>query len=209
MKLRTALGIAALLLVVPVARAGTLKGSVKLPEGSRSTRLFQGYWRLENGNVPVQNSGGAKAETVVVLDNLKGKAPSARTVTIGDRWPRRPASPGGRRAGVGPRDQEHREGPARAVDPGHPAAHAARIAPAGSDPPPEVRRRRGVRHPRQRVSPHHGVGARRRLPLLRRPGRKGELFDRLGCRRARPSSRCGPAEGGRRNRRSTRPPRRR
>jgi hypothetical protein len=82
MKLRTALGIAALLLVVPFARAGTIKGSVKLPEGSRSTRLFQGYWRLENGNVPVQNSGGAKAETVVVLEGLKGKGPSARTVTI-------------------------------------------------------------------------------------------------------------------------------
>jgi hypothetical protein len=82
MKLRTALGIAALLLVVPVARAGTLKGSVKLPEGARSTRLYQGYWRLENGNVPVQNSGGAKAETVVVLDNLKGRAPAARTVTV-------------------------------------------------------------------------------------------------------------------------------
>jgi hypothetical protein len=86
MKLRTVFGIAALLLVAlsfgPRARAGTVKGLVKLPEGAKSTRLFQGYWRLENGNVAVQNSGGAKAETVVVLDNLKGKAPSARTVTI-------------------------------------------------------------------------------------------------------------------------------
>ena len=86
MKLRTVFRIAALLLVAlsfgPRARAGTVKGLVKLPEGAKSTRLFQGYWRLENGNVAVQNSGGAKAETVVVLDNLKGKAPSARTVTI-------------------------------------------------------------------------------------------------------------------------------
>lgn len=91
MKLRTAPGTAALLLATfglltttfgPAAHAGTVKGSVKLPEGARSTRLFQGYWRLENGNVAVQTSGGAKAETVVVLDNLKGKAPSARTVTI-------------------------------------------------------------------------------------------------------------------------------
>src|SRR5215510_6956524 len=84
MKLRTVLGIAALssyLLVSPV-HAGTIRGTVKLPEGARSTRLFQGYWRLENGNVPVQHAGGAKAETVVVLDGLKGKAPSARTVTI-------------------------------------------------------------------------------------------------------------------------------
>jgi hypothetical protein len=86
MKLRTVLGIAVLLTAVGSgnsdAQAGTVKGSVKLPEGSRSTRLFHGYWRVENGNVPVQNAGGAKAETVVLLENLKGKAPSARTVTV-------------------------------------------------------------------------------------------------------------------------------
>jgi hypothetical protein len=65
------------------ALAGTVKGTVKLPEGARSTRLFQGYWRLENGNVPVQNAGGAKAETVVVLDDVKGAhPPPARTVTV-------------------------------------------------------------------------------------------------------------------------------
>src|SRR4029079_9572438 len=61
----------------------TVKGTVKLPEGARSTRLYGGYWRLENGNVPVQTVGGAKAETVVVLENLKGAhAPPARTVTV-------------------------------------------------------------------------------------------------------------------------------
>jgi plastocyanin len=89
-KLRTVPGIAALALGAsliaqlpsPAARAGTLRGNVKMPDGARSTRLFQGYWRLENGIVPVQNSGGAKAETVVVLENLKGKAPAARTVTV-------------------------------------------------------------------------------------------------------------------------------
>ena len=65
------------------ASAGTLKGSVKLPESSRSTRLYQGYWRLENGNVPVQNSGGAKLETAVVLQNVNGAhPPPARTVTV-------------------------------------------------------------------------------------------------------------------------------
>ena len=54
-----------------------------MPDASRSTRLYHGYWRLDNGNVPVQTAGGAKAETVVVLENVKGaKAPSARTVTI-------------------------------------------------------------------------------------------------------------------------------
>jgi plastocyanin len=65
------------------AQAGTVKGVVHLPEGARSTRLYQGYWRLENGNVPVQSSGGAKAETVVVLEGTKGaQAPAARTVTV-------------------------------------------------------------------------------------------------------------------------------
>src|SRR6187549_317136 len=84
---RTLPGIAAIvllpLLLVPSAQAGTVHGSVKLPEGARSTRLYQGYWRLENGIVPVQTSGGAKAETVVVLGNTKGaRAPAARTVTV-------------------------------------------------------------------------------------------------------------------------------
>src|SRR3954469_12374261 len=65
------------------ASAGTLKGSVKLPESSRSSRLYQGYWRLENGNVPVQNGGGAKLETAVVLQNVNGAhPPPARTVTV-------------------------------------------------------------------------------------------------------------------------------
>jgi hypothetical protein len=65
------------------ATTATVKGTVKLPEGARSTRLYGGYWRLENGNVPVQTAGGAKAETVVVLENLKGAhAPPARTVTV-------------------------------------------------------------------------------------------------------------------------------
>src|SRR5215510_6039098 len=68
---------------VPAAHAGTVRGTVKMPDASRSTRLYHGYWRLENGNVPVQTAGGAKAETVVVLENVKGAhAPSARTVTI-------------------------------------------------------------------------------------------------------------------------------
>ena len=66
-----------------VAQRGPSSGTVKLPDASRSTRLYQGYWRLENGNVPVQTGGGAKAETVVVLENVKGAhAPPARTVTV-------------------------------------------------------------------------------------------------------------------------------
>jgi hypothetical protein len=70
--------------VAPALATGfTVKGTVKLPEGARSTRLFSGYWRLENGNVPVQTVGGAKAETLVVLEDLKGAhPPPARTVTV-------------------------------------------------------------------------------------------------------------------------------
>jgi len=65
------------------ALAGTVKGAVHLADEAGSTRLYQGYWRLENGNVPVQSAGGAKAETVVVLEVTKDThAPSARTVTI-------------------------------------------------------------------------------------------------------------------------------
>jgi hypothetical protein len=76
-------GVAALLSATPVVQAGTVKGTVKLPEAARSTRAFHGYWRVENGVVPVQTSGGVKAETVVVLDNVKGAKPlPARTVTI-------------------------------------------------------------------------------------------------------------------------------
>ena len=65
-----------------VAATVTVKGSVHLPEGSRGGRLYQGYWRLENGNVPVR-PGGTKSGTVVVLDGVNGAhAPPPRTVTI-------------------------------------------------------------------------------------------------------------------------------
>jgi hypothetical protein len=65
------------------AWAGNVKGVVHLPEEARSTRLYMGYWRLENGNVPVQSGGGAKAETAVVLEVSKDThAPAARTVTV-------------------------------------------------------------------------------------------------------------------------------
>jgi hypothetical protein len=79
-----ALGTVLAATAAPALAAGyTVKGTVKLPEGARSTRLYSGYWRLENGNVPVQTVGGAKAETLVVLDDIKGAhPPPARTVTV-------------------------------------------------------------------------------------------------------------------------------
>jgi hypothetical protein len=78
--------VAALLILTGLqapAWAGTVKGVVHLADDAGSTRLYQGYWRLENGNVPVQSSGGAKAETVVVLEVTKDThPPAARTVTV-------------------------------------------------------------------------------------------------------------------------------
>jgi hypothetical protein len=79
---RAALSLWVALAVTP-AWAGTLKGTVKMPDAAKSTRLYQGYWRIENGNVPVNNAGGAKLETAVVLEGVNGAHPPApRTVTI-------------------------------------------------------------------------------------------------------------------------------
>ncbi|MES1171638.1 MAG: hypothetical protein ABUL77_00240 [Bacteroidota bacterium] len=72
-------------IVPPASRAtaGTVKGSVKLPDGGRGGRLHPGYWRLENGNVPVRPGAAAKGGTVVVLDGISGvHAPPPKTVTV-------------------------------------------------------------------------------------------------------------------------------
>ena len=37
----------AFLSLTATARATTVKGTVKMPDASRSTRLYHGYWRLE------------------------------------------------------------------------------------------------------------------------------------------------------------------
>ncbi len=64
------------------AWAGSLRGTVRLPDGARLPRLYQGYWRLENGNVPVRPASG-KVGTVVVLDGISGvHAPPPKTVTV-------------------------------------------------------------------------------------------------------------------------------
>ena len=53
------------LAVVPSARAATtVRGTVKMPDASRSTRLYHGYWRLDNGNVPVQTAGGVHSDAL-------------------------------------------------------------------------------------------------------------------------------------------------
>jgi plastocyanin len=64
------------------AWAGTVKGTVRLPDSVQSGRVNQGYWRLENGNVPVRPST-RKAGAVVVLEGVSGARPPApKTVTV-------------------------------------------------------------------------------------------------------------------------------
>jgi plastocyanin len=65
-----------------VARAGTVRGTLRLPESLRAGRQHQGYWRLENGNVPVR-SAPSRSQTVVVVDGVSGTHPPApKTVTV-------------------------------------------------------------------------------------------------------------------------------
>jgi hypothetical protein len=65
----------------PVALAAPVKGTVSLPSNLKGGRRHLGYWRLENGNVPIQ-SAPYRGDTVVVLEGLKGAAPPAKTLTV-------------------------------------------------------------------------------------------------------------------------------
>jgi len=64
-----------------VAVAAPVKGTVSLPSSLKGGRRHVGYWRLENGNVPIQPAP-YRGDTVVVLEGLKGSAPPAKTLTI-------------------------------------------------------------------------------------------------------------------------------
>lgn len=64
------------------AFAGTVKGTVRLPDSVQSGRMNQGYWRLENGNVPVRASS-KKGGAIVVLEGVSGaRPPTPKTVTV-------------------------------------------------------------------------------------------------------------------------------
>jgi plastocyanin len=63
------------------AHAGAVRGTVQLPASLKSARRYQGYWRVDNGNVPVQPAA-SRGETVVVLETGKGPSPAAKTVTV-------------------------------------------------------------------------------------------------------------------------------
>jgi hypothetical protein len=63
------------------ARAAPVRGTVTLPPELRATRRHLGYWRVENGNVPIV-SAPFRAQTLVVLSGFKGAPPPAKTVTV-------------------------------------------------------------------------------------------------------------------------------
>jgi plastocyanin len=64
-----------------VAQAAPVKGTVNLPADLKGRGRPIAYWRVENGNVPVQPPP-YRGETVVMLQGLKGSAPPAKTVTV-------------------------------------------------------------------------------------------------------------------------------
>lgn len=74
------LGLALVLGATGPASAAPVKGTIVLPAELKSGRRHLGYWRVDNGNVPVQPPPH-RGETVVVLE-AKGQPPPARTVTV-------------------------------------------------------------------------------------------------------------------------------
>ncbi len=63
------------------AQNAVVKGHVNLPTGMRGERRFLGYWRVENGSVPVKTNAAANPPAVI-LDRVKGPAPAARTYSV-------------------------------------------------------------------------------------------------------------------------------
>ena len=194
--LMSSIAAAALFLALPAApvQAGTVKGVVHLADEAGSTRLYQGYWRLENGNVPVQSSGGAKAETVVVLElTADTHAPRRAHGHRRDRRPRRAAAPGDAGPGLGARAQEHRQGHARVLDARQPHVHAGRAADAGRPPPPAVHGAGRLPDSLRRVPAHRDLGDRRQVVLLRARSTRRGTSRSPTCPTARRRSRSGRA----------------
>lgn len=63
------------------ALAAPVKGTINLPGNLKGGRRHLGYWRLENGNVPIQPAA-YRGDTVVIVEGLKGAAPAAKTTTV-------------------------------------------------------------------------------------------------------------------------------
>jgi hypothetical protein len=74
-------GVVSGLAVVREARAAPVRGTIQLPGELKTGRRLRGYWRFENGIVPIAPAAN-RSETVVVLSGVKGQSPAARTVTV-------------------------------------------------------------------------------------------------------------------------------
>jgi plastocyanin len=79
--LAAAAACAAALSLPALVAAAPVRGTVSLPSSMKTGRRHQGYWRIENGNVPVAPAP-YRGDTVVVLEGMKGAAPSAKTLTV-------------------------------------------------------------------------------------------------------------------------------
>ncbi|MDX2019871.1 MAG: hypothetical protein SF187_06485 [Deltaproteobacteria bacterium] len=63
------------------AYAESVKGRVTLSESLENGRRFPGYWRVENGSVPVSPAVTPDPPVVLVTD-AKGQAPEAKTFAV-------------------------------------------------------------------------------------------------------------------------------
>ncbi len=63
------------------ALAETIRGRVALSEGLDDVRRYPGYWRLENGSVPVAPQANPEPP-VVLLTEVKGDPPAPKTITV-------------------------------------------------------------------------------------------------------------------------------
>lgn len=76
------LGVAFLLATAPETHAAPVRGKVTLPADMKAGRRYLGYWRVDNGNVPIQPASPRGGDAVVVLLGAKGPAPAPRTATV-------------------------------------------------------------------------------------------------------------------------------
>jgi hypothetical protein len=74
--------VAVLFVAVSGARSATpVSGTVSLPEVLKRGRHHNGYWRLENGILPILPEAW-QSQTVVVLAGFSAKAPQPETVAV-------------------------------------------------------------------------------------------------------------------------------
>lgn len=63
------------------AQAETIRGRVALSESFDGARRFPGYWRVENGSLPIAPITDPDPP-VVLVEGAKGEAPAAKTVSV-------------------------------------------------------------------------------------------------------------------------------